>query len=224
MRLVVGLGNPGPDYEGTRHNVGFQVLDQLAKTQGLLFHPGRKLEGYTGPGAFRFARLDEPEALLIKPETYMNRSGNVVRPLLRWAFPPAPAPVAEGDTPEAGAEGSDTPSPEPLPTDRLMVVYDDLDLDLGRLRIRPHGGHGGQNGMRSIIDCLATDRFPRLRVGIGPAGTDAARYVLGRFSPSEAVEAEISAVEAAEAALDWLTTGDIEGCMTRFHSRWNQGG
>lgn len=204
IRLVVGLGNPGPDYAGTRHNVGFQVLDRLARSQGLLFHPGRKLEGYTGPGTFRFAQLESPRALLVMPETYMNRSGSVVAPLARWAWPDA----------EPGA----------LPVERLMVVYDDLDLDLGRLRIRPHGGHGGQNGMRSIIDSLASDRFPRLRVGIGPAGTDAARYVLGRFSPKEAVEAEISAVEAAEAVLDWLTTGDLEGCMTRFHSRWNQGG
>ena len=102
-----------------------------------------------------------------------------------------------------------------------MVVYDDLDLELGRLRIRPHGGHGGQNGMRSIIEHLGTDRFPRLRVGIGRSGTDAARHVLSPFSDQERVEAEISVREAAEALLDWLTTDDLSGCMTRFHSRWN---
>lgn len=203
IRLVVGLGNPGPDYEGTRHNVGFQVLDHLARSEGVLFHPAAKLESYTGPGAFRWARLATPSALLVEPGTFMNRSGSVVAPLARWM--------------RAAPE-------DPLPVDRILVVYDDLDLDLGRLRIRPHGGHGGHNGMRSIIDSLASDRFPRLRVGIGPAGTDAARFVLGRFSPKEAVEAEISAAEAAEAILDWLATGDLEGCMTRFHSRWNQGG
>lgn len=203
IRLVVGLGNPGPDYEGTRHNVGFQVLDHLARREGLLFHPVRKLEGYTGPGNFRWAGLASPSALLVKPETFMNRSGSVVAPLARWMR---------------------TAPEDALPVDRILVVYDDLDLDLGRLRIRPHGGHGGHNGMRSIIESLASDRFPRLRVGIGPAGTDAARYVLGRFSPKEAVEAEISAAEATEAILDWLATGDLEGCMTRFHSRWNQGG
>jgi PTH1 family peptidyl-tRNA hydrolase len=77
--------------------------------------------------------------------------------------------------------------------------------------------------MRSIVNALATERFPRLRVGIGRAGTDAARHVLERFTPDERVEIEISVAEAAEAILDWLATGDIDGCMTRFHSRWNQG-
>jgi len=210
IRLVVGLGNPGPDYEGTRHNVGFQVVDRLARREGLLFHPGRKLEGFSGPGAFSWARLEQPRALLIKPETFMNRSGTVVAPLVRWA----------GGW--AAVELEVEPAAEHVP-DHVMVVYDDLDLDLGKLRIRPHGGHGGHNGMRSIIDCLDSDRFPRLRVGIGPAGADAARYVLGRFSPKEAIEAEISVAEATEATLDWLVTGDLEGCMTRFHSRWNQG-
>jgi PTH1 family peptidyl-tRNA hydrolase len=127
----------------------------------------------------------------------MNRSGDVVAPLCEHA----------GAGPEA-----------------LMVVYDDMDLDLGRLRIRPHGGAGGHNGMRSIIERLATDRFPRLRVGIGRSGTDAARHVLERFSDKELVEAEISVAEAADALCDWLDTGDLEGCMTRYHSRWNQEG
>ena len=110
----------------------------------------------------------------------------------------------------------------PLDLSRILVVYDDLDLPLGKLRIRPHGGAGGHNGMRSIIERLASDQFPRLRVGIGRAGTDAARYVLRPFPPNERVEAEISVAEAAEAVLDWLETGDLEGCMTRFHSRWNE--
>jgi peptidyl-tRNA hydrolase, PTH1 family len=195
-RLVVGLGNPGPEYEGTRHNVGFRVVERVAREAGLLFHPGRKLAGYTGPGAFTWARLAKPPALLACPEAWMNRSGDVVLPLVRWA----------GLAPEA-----------------VLVVYDDLDLPVGKLRIRPHGGAGGHNGMRSIIERLASDRFPRLRVGIGPAGTDAARHVLGRFSAKEQVEIEISVAEAAEAILDWIRSGDLEGCMTRFHSRWNQG-
>ncbi len=131
----------------------------------------------------------------------MNRSGDVVGPLTRFLL---------------GQEDG------PPDTSRMMVVYDDIDLDLGRLRIRPHGGHGGQNGMRSILSSLETDRFPRLRVGIGPSGTDAARHVLQPFLPAERVEAEISIAEAAEAILDWLTDGDLQGCMTRYHSRWNQ--
>jgi len=206
-RIVVGLGNPGPEYEWTRHNVGFHVLDHLALHEGLLFQTARELESamqvdlhepgghFGGPRKFRFARDFDAHALLVKPETFMNRSGDVVAPLARWAG---------------------------VPPEDVLVVYDELDLDLGRLRLRPHGGAGGHNGMRSIIDCLGSDRFPRLRVGIGRPRTDAARHVLERFAESERTEIEISIAEASEAVLDWLTTGDIEGCMTRFHSRWNQ--
>ncbi len=207
-RIVVGLGNPGPEYERTRHNVGFQVLDHVARTEGLLFQTARKLKDvseadpslagrppYGGPKKFRFARSLDPDAIWVKPETFMNLSGDVVAPLARWAAVD--------------------------PCD-VMVVYDDLDLELGVLRLRPHGGAGGQKGMRSIIDSLGSDRFPRLRVGIGRPRTDAARHVLEEFSAKELPDIEISIAEASEAVLDWLHTGDIEKCMTRFHSRWNQ--
>jgi len=216
-RIVVGLGNPGSEYEWTRHNVGFCVLDHLALHEGLLFQTARELEKtmevastgcggesmeargpgaapYGGPRKFRFARNFDPDALLVKPETFMNRSGEVVGALARWAEVPAA---------------------------RILVVYDDLDLDFARLRLRPHGGAGGHKGVRSIIDELGTDRFPRLRVGIGRPRTDAARHVLATFDESERVEIEISIAQASEALLDWLDSGDIERCMTRFHSRWN---
>lgn len=194
-RLVFGLGNPGPEYAETRHNVGFLVLDHMALHEGLLFEGSRSLEGYGGPRALECARSHDPSALLVKPLSWMNRSGDVVGPIVRWAR----------------AEPADA-----------LVVYDDLDLPLGKLRIRPSGGAGGHNGMRSIIDSLGTDRFPRLRVGIGRSSTAAARHVLSRFSPDERVEIDISVAEAAEAILAWLRDGDVEGCMTRFHSRWNQ--
>jgi PTH1 family peptidyl-tRNA hydrolase len=201
-RLVVGLGNPGAEYEWTRHNVGFHVLDRLASLRGgPLFQTARQLDGYHGPGPFRWARIQDPEAFLLKTETFMNLSGDVVAQVARHLL------GSEQDV--------------PLDLSQILVVYDDLDLELGKLRIRPHGGAGGHNGMRSIIERLASDRFPRLRLGIGRAGTDAARYVLRPFPPDERVEAEISVAEAAEAILDWLETGDLEGCMTRFHSRWN---
>ena len=201
-RLVVGLGNPGPQYRGTRHNVGFEILDHLAVHEGLLFQSARQLDGYVGPRAFTFARMDNVDALLVKPETFMNRSGEVVGPLARFLL---------------GSEEGE------LDHGRLLVVYDDLDLEPSRLRLRPHGGAGGQNGMRSIIQHLESERFPRLRVGIGRPGPDAARYVLGQFSEKERVEMDVAVAEATDAILDWLRTGDIEGCMTRFHSRWNQG-
>jgi PTH1 family peptidyl-tRNA hydrolase len=198
-RLVVGLGNPGPEYEETRHNVGFHVLDRLARHEGLLFDPAKSLDAlndYVGPKAFSWSRSFDPDVLLLKPESFMNRSGEIVAPVADWLE---------------------------LEPSSILVVYDDMDLDLGRLRMRPHGGAGGHNGMRSIINCLGTDRFPRLRVGIGSPGTDAVRHVLEPFSERDREEIEISVAEAAEAILFWSLAGDIEGCMTRFHSRWNQG-
>jgi PTH1 family peptidyl-tRNA hydrolase len=196
VKLVVGLGNPGPQHQGTRHNVGFEVLDRLAERSKVLFQPATRLGVDVGSRSFSFARLTDRDALLCKPEAFMNCSGDVVLPLSK-ALDIEPA--------------------------RLLVVYDDFDLALGTLRIRPHGGAGTHNGMRSIVNALGTDRFPRLRVGIGSAPTDAARHVLDRFTPSERTEIEISVAEAAEAIDDWLASGDIDACMTRFHSRWNRG-
>jgi PTH1 family peptidyl-tRNA hydrolase len=221
VKLVVGLGNPGPEYEWTRHNVGFHAVDAVAKRAKTIFEAGRGLEGWRGRSDFEFApvrwppaqRDGPPTALLVKPLGFMNRSGDVVAPLL----------LHLGLTPA-----------------ELLVVTDDLDLPLGVKRIRPHGSAGTHNGLRSIVNRLAAafpappqearpsgpppgGRFPRLRIGIGAAGTDAARHVLERFSGPEQVEIEIAVAEAADALLDWLQTGDIDGCMTRYHSRWNRG-
>jgi PTH1 family peptidyl-tRNA hydrolase len=196
VRLVFGLGNPGREYESTRHNVGFDVMDFLARREGLLFEHARSLERYEGPPAFQCARLHEPDALLVKPETFMNRSGTVVSALQRWAS---------------------------TPPESCMVVVDDLDLPLSRLRIRPSGSSGGHNGLESILTSLGTDRFPRLRVGIGRPRTDAARHVLARFADEERGAIDRAVAEAAEAVFAWLVDGDLQACMTRFHSRWNQG-
>jgi PTH1 family peptidyl-tRNA hydrolase len=195
-RLVVGLGNPGPEYEWTRHNVGFHVVERLAGQEKAIFEPARRLPGYTGPASFTFARSKLFDALYVEPQTFMNLSGTPVAALARLL---------------AVEPGS------------ILVVYDDLDLDLGRLRIRPHGGPGTHNGMRSIVASLGTERFPRVRVGIGPSRTDAARHVLERFSKAEMPDAEISVAEAADAIRAWLGGEDLEGVMTRFHSRWNLG-
>lgn len=194
-RLVVGLGNPGPEYVWTPHNLGFHVLDELARREGLIFAPAAKLEGWTGRRDFEVARDAAHDALLVKPLTFMNLSGRVVAPLYAWCG------AAPGD---------------------VFVVYDDLDLEPGTLRIRPHGGAGGHNGMRSILSELGTDRFPRLRVGVGNPRTDAARHVLGEFSPAERSLAEIAVAQAAEALAWWLAERDLERTMSRFHSRWQQ--
>lgn len=196
MRFVVGLGNPGPEYEHTRHNVGFDVVDHLARREGLLFEPAHSLERFDGPTAFACARSFEPDALLVKPLTFMNRSGEVLPALLTWA----------------GATPAD-----------LLIVVDDLDLPPAELRLRPGGGAGGHNGLQSILDTLGTDRVPRLRVGIGRPRTDAARYVLERFAPEEREALARAVAEAAEASFAWLHSGDLDRLMSRFHSRWKQG-
>ena len=194
-RMIVGLGNPGDEYVGTRHNVGFEVLECLAAEWGSFFESPRVLEGYTGPRKLAVLLEEERRVLCAKPLTFMNLSGTVVAPLANWAE---------------------------LEPEDVMVVYDDLDLDPGVLRIRPHGGTGGHNGMKSIVDCLDSDRFPRLRIGIGRSGTDAARHVLERFDSKEQEEMNVVVAQAAEALEFWAEGGTIEECMTRFHSRWNQ--
>lgn len=196
MRFVVGLGNPGLEYEHTRHNVGFDVVDFLARREGLLFEPAHSLERFDGPTAFACARSFEPDALLVKPLTFMNRSGEVLPALLTWA----------------GATPAD-----------LLIVVDDLDLEPARLRLRPGGRAGGHNGLQSILDTLGTDRVPRLRVGIGRPRTDAARYVLERFAPEEREALDRAVAEAADAAFAWLRSGDLDRLMSRFHSRWKEG-
>jgi PTH1 family peptidyl-tRNA hydrolase len=193
-RLLVGLGNPGSRYDWTPHNLGFHVLDHLAAREGWIFEPAARLEQGHGPAPFTFARAGT-HGWLVKPLSFMNLSGQVVAPLSRRL----------GVAP-----------------DSLLVVYDDLDLALGQLRVRPHGGDGGHNGMKSIVESLGTDRFPRLRVGIGRPRTDAARHVLEPFSSAGRVEAEISVAQASDFCLDWIRGEELDRAMTRYHSRWNQ--
>ena len=184
--LIVGLGNPGREYALHRHNVGFRVLDALARDQGLTFVRNKEARARVAEG-----RIAGREVILAKPQTFMNLSGKAVARLSRlYGIPPQ----------------------------RLLVVYDDLDLPLGRLRLRPQGGSGGHKGMRSIIDLLGSQSFPRLRVGIGrpPGGMEAADYVLQPFDPKEQplVEAVVERVVAA--VLSWLEEG-IEAAMERYN-------
>ncbi|MCM1982734.1 aminoacyl-tRNA hydrolase [Lyngbya confervoides] len=177
--LVVGLGNPGQKYEKTRHNVGFEVVDLLAQRWGIALREERRLKGQWGQGQ---GPAGQPLALL-KPTTYMNRSGAAVRAVLDWYKWPAQS---------------------------VLAVYDDMDLPLGRLRLRLSGSAGGHNGMRSLISCLGTQDFPRLRLGIDspkcPRVTDAdtVSYVLGRFTAAEqgiVTEILARAADAVECAL-----------------------
>lgn len=192
-RLIVGLGNPGAEYEWTPHNLGFHVVERLAADARVLFETTATLEGFSLPAPCAMARLATRDALLCKPLTWMNRSGVVVAPLV------ARLALELGD---------------------LLVVYDDLDLALDELRIRPRGGSGGHRGVASIVELLGSDQFPRLRVGVGRPRTDAARHVLTRMAGDELERARISVAQAAEALADWLEHGSLDGTMTRFHSRW----
>lgn len=197
--MVVGLGNPGREYEWTPHNLGFHTLDRLAQDYGALFgsapnfQPPTTIGADQAPAPCLVARCAQHDAWLVKPLTFMNRSGVAVASLARTL----------------GLELGD-----------LMVVYDDLDLDPGQLRIRPHGGSGGHRGVRSILDELGSDAFPRLRIGVGRPRTDAARHVLAAFAPDELTLAQSAVAQAAEALLEWIVEGDTERIMTRFHSRW----
>lgn len=152
--LIVGLGNPGRQYAGNRHNVGFQCLDYVARLYEIPLTKHRFKAVY-GEGAIIGKRV-----VLAEPQTFMNASGEAVGPLVHWFK---------------------------VPLDHLLVIYDDLDLEVGQVRVRPNGGSGGHNGLRSIIAQLKSQEFPRVRVGIGrPSAGDPADYVLNDFSRDQA--------------------------------------
>lgn len=190
MKMVVGLGNPGPEYARTRHNVGFQVLEVLAQRYRLVFG-AREHQALVAP--WTFAGQD---VLLVMPMTYMNLSGKAVAPLVR----------TYGVTPAD-----------------LLVVYDDLDLPFGVLRMRPKGGAGGHKGVASVIDHLGTSEFPRLRVGIGrpPGRMDPAEYVLSPFTEEEEEVMQRVREEAADAVEMWVRWG-AEKAMSWVNARARQ--
>ena len=184
--MIAGLGNPGKKYERTRHNVGFMVVDELRRAmQGN--SPIRRFDAEIAERATDLGRL-----VLLKPQTFMNLSGNAVSAAVRWYR---------------------------VPLEQLLVVYDDLDLPFGQLRIRPSGSSGGHNGIASIIERLGTDRFPRLRIGIGRSEhASTIGYVLSRFNAAEEKQLEECMARAMDAALAWHHDG-IEVAMNRFNRR-----
>lgn len=185
MRLVVGLGNPGRRYRGTRHNVGWEVIDLLARRFGIPVEEEEE-EALVGRGTVAGCAV-----LLAKPLTYMNQSGRAVQGLVR----------------RYGLAPQD-----------LLVVYDDVDLPVGAIRIRPRGSAGGHHGMASIIEALRTQEIPRVRIGIGRPRGDTAEYVLSRFSPDEQpVVAE--AVERAADAVETILREGLEAAQGRFNRR-----
>jgi peptidyl-tRNA hydrolase, PTH1 family len=186
MKLVVGLGNPGRKYQGTRHNIGYEVLWNLARR----FATGSPKSSFQGEVVD--ADLNGIRVLLLWPQTFMNRSGASV--------------VQARDFYK-------------LENNELLVVCDDFNLPLARLRVRVKGSSGGQKGLEDIIRALGTDEFARLRVGIGtpPEGWEAANYVLGKFSKQELAEVELMIGRAADAVVEWVCYG-AEQCMNRYNA------
>ena len=184
--LIVGLGNPGEKYENTRHNVGFQVIDELAERQG---KPVQRLKFKALTGLLT---IGGEKALVMKPVTYMNLSGEAVRPAADFYK---------------------------LPPERILVISDDVALAAGRLRIRAKGSAGGHNGLKSIIQHLGTDQFPRIRVGVGEKphpDYDLADWVLGR-PQGEDKKAIDGAVKRAADAVECILSQGLERGMGRFN-------
>jgi len=196
-KMIVGLGNPGPEYALTRHNVGFQTLDVLAERHGLGFDRFQKRARL---GIGQLALRGDPESprnsvyrvVLAKPMTYMNASGEAVGPLAAFYK------IAPQD---------------------ILVVCDDLDLPLGKIRLRPGGGSGGQKGLASISKALGTEEYPRLRVGIGrpPGQMEPTDYVLQKFSAGQEKEMAFVRDRATDAIETWLTDG-IEAAMNQYNA------
>ncbi len=184
MKIVVGLGNPGKQYDGTRHNVGWMVLDRIADRAGW---NGR---GKTRDDAMSVrGRFADTDLLLVKPLTYMNLSGQAVRKVL---------------------------ARERVPMEDLLVVVDDFALPLGKLRLREEGSAGGHNGLKSIIAEMSTQKFARLRVGIGEPGTNVVDHVLSRFQADEQEDLATVLGAAATAVEDWAREGS-----NRAANKWN---
>jgi peptidyl-tRNA hydrolase, PTH1 family len=185
-RLIVGLGNPGAKYDRTRHNIGFDLIDQVAKRWQISIADQKKFQGMVGEGW-----VNRQKIVLLKPQTFMNLSGQSVRAVLDWYK---------------------------LEPTEVLVLYDDLDLPLGKLRIRLSGSAGGHNGMKSIISHLGTNAFPRLRMGIGKTNDETIAHVLGKFSVAEsAIVGEI--LQIAGDAVDLSVGSGVEKAMNKFNNR-----
>lgn len=186
MKIIVGLGNPGIKYALTRHNVGFWLIDELASRWGIQVTKD-KWKSVVGEGMVQGEKV-----ILIKPQTYMNLSGEAIRPAMDWL--------------KADLED-------------LCVIYDDLDLPPGRIRLRLKGSSGGHNGMKSIIQHLGTDQFKRVKIGIGRPESgrqSVADYVLSPFAKSELDIVHETVSKAADAMETWLDHSFLE-VMNRFN-------
>lgn len=188
IKLIVGLGNPGPKYEHTRHNVGFWFADALAQLNGTQFRHEAKFFGDLCK-----LQIDNLEVLLLKPLTYMNRSGQSISSLAKFFK---------------------------IPPNQILVVHDELDIQPGCLRLKSGGGHGGHNGLRDTIAQLGEGGFLRLRVGIGHPGSsrDVSNYVLTKPAPADREDIQ-EAIADAISVLPTIVQGELQKAMNRLHAR-----
>lgn len=189
-QLIVGLGNPEPKYEQTRHNIGFAAVDAVSRSWQIPLSENRKFQGAFGEG-----KLTADKIRLLKPLTYMNNSGMAIRAVTDWYK---------------------------LPPSSLLVIYDDMDLPLGKIRLRLSGSAGGHNGMKSAIAHLGTQNFPRLRIGIGKQDTSTndsstISYVLGRFSTAEN-QIVSKVLQLVLEAVELAVKQGIEKAMNRYNN------
>ena len=183
--IIVGLGNPGTRYDNTRHNVGFDAVDLLANKHNIkiskLKHKALSGEGTVGG----------QKVILVKPQTFMNLSGESVRDIIEWYK---------------------------IPLSNVIIIYDDVDLATGKIRVRPKGSAGTHNGMRSILYNIQSQDFPRIRIGIGrpPEGWDLADYVLSKFKSDDRKLMDVSIENAAEAA-EAIIKSSAEEAMNKYN-------
>jgi PTH1 family peptidyl-tRNA hydrolase len=185
MYIIVGLGNPGKKYAITRHNIGFEVIDELARQHHIKVNK-IKFKSLIGEG-----QLFGQKIILVKPQTYMNLSGEAVNKLLKYYQ---------------------------VPLSNLIVIYDDIDIDVGKVRIRKKGSGGSHNGMRNILYLLKDENFPRIRIGVGrPQGRQPlADYVLSRFSKDEQ-DILIPVVKDSVSAVEVILKDDVDLAMNRYN-------
>ena len=183
MFLIVGLGNPGKEYDGTRHNIGFAAVDYIANKYNI------ELNRIKFKGVFGEGFINGKKVILLKPTTYMNLSGESIREVINFYK---------------------------ISNEEVIVIYDDISLEVGRLRIREKGSHGGHNGIKSIIANLGTDVFPRVKIGVGAPKGNLVSHVLGKFSEDE-IEILRETIQASSDAVSIMLKSDTKEAMNKFN-------
>ena len=183
MFLIVGLGNPGKEYDGTRHNIGFAAVDYIADKYNI------ELNRIKFKGVFGEGFINGKKVILLKPTTYMNLSGESIREVINFYK---------------------------ISNEEVIVIYDDISLEVGRLRIRENGSHGGHNGIKSIIANLGTDVFPRVKIGVGAPKGNLVSHVLGKFSEDE-IEILRETIKASSDAVSIMLKSDTKEAMNKFN-------